>query len=322
MRFRLANRLAALPTTVQRRIAGAPVVRDGQRLDLETQLWLKLLALADAPDRDAMTVSEVRAMVAAEEGVTQGHRLDGICVHEPTIEGAAGLLGARLHAPDPHGFPVSVDGDGDALLVYYHGGAFVVCDLRTHDNPCRFLALHAGVRVLSVDYRMAPEDPFPAAFDDAVAAFRYAVAHADESALIGTGSQSAEPAPAAIPQPAWLALPPVTAGRGRAADAPLPVARPGRAASFLRAVWRGLRPQRCRSGVVHGSLPARPHDARDPRCSPMLAQDLAGVAPANVATAGFDPLRDEAEDYALRLRDAASPSRSAGTPGSLTGPGT
>ena len=194
MRFRLANGLAALPTTVQRRIAGAPVVRDGQQLDLETQLWLKLLALADAPDRDAMTVTEVRAMVAAEEGVTQGHRLDGIRVHEPTIDGAAGLLGARLYVPDRTGSPAS-DGDGDALLVYYHGGGFVVCDLETHDNPCRFLALHAGVRVLSVDYRMAPEDPFPAAFDDAVAAFRYAVAHADElgadPARIAVGGDSA-----------------------------------------------------------------------------------------------------------------------------------
>ncbi len=304
MRFRLANRLAALPTTVQRRIAGAPVVRDGQRLDLETQLWLKLLALADAPDRDAMTVSEVRAMVAAEEGVTQGHRLDGICVHEPTIEGAAGLLGARLYVPDRTGSPAS-DGDGDALLVYYHGGGFVVCDLETHDNPCRFLALHAGVRVLSVDYRMAPEDPFPAAFDDAVAAFRYAVAHADE---LGA-------------DPARIAVGGDSAGGNLAAGVARVAAGdsgPGPALQVLLYPWLDLAEKRP-SYQLFGEgfdlndadlewftghyLPDR-NDARDPRCSPMLAQDLAGVAPAYVATAGFDPLRDEAEDYALRLRDA------------------
>src|SRR5438045_6250566 len=66
------------------------------------------------------------------------------------------------------------------LLVFFHGGGFVIGDLDTHDEPCRILCRHAGVQVLSVDYRLAPEHPFPAAVGDALAAFRWAVAHAPE----------------------------------------------------------------------------------------------------------------------------------------------
>jgi acetyl esterase len=294
----------ALPTVAQRRIAGPPVVRDGQRLDLEQQLWLRLLALADAPDRSAMTVADVRAMVSEEEAVTQGRRLEAVRVQELAIDGAAGPLGARLYVPDRAGPPAS-DGSGDSLLVFYHGGGFAVCDLDTHDNPCRFLALHAGVRVLSVDYRMAPEDPFPASFDDAVAAFRFAVTHANDLGAdptrIGVGGDSA--------------------GGNLAAGVARVTATDGGPAPVLQVLlypWLDLAEKRP-SYQLFGDgfdltaadldwftglyLPDG-EDVRDPRCSPMLADDLVGVAPAYVVTAGFDPLRDEAEEYAQRLRDA------------------
>ncbi len=304
MRLRLANGLAALPTAALRPIAGAPVVLDGQRLDDEIQLWLKLIELADAPDRDAMTVTEIRAMVAAEERVTQGRTLGGVRVQELTIDGAAGRIGARLYVPDQTGAPAS-DGDGDALLVFYHGGGFVVCDLDTHDNPCRFLALHGGVRVLSVGYRMAPEDRFPAAFDDAVAAFRFAVAHADE---LGA-------------DPARIAVGGDSAGGNLAAGVAQVAAADGGPAPALQVLlypWLDLADRRPSYELFGegfdlsdadldwftGHYLPDASDARDPRCSPVLAQDLTGVAPAYIATAGFDPLRDEAEDYAQRLRDA------------------
>ena len=81
------------------------------------------------------------------------------------------------------------------LLVYYHGGGWVIGDLDTHDSACRFLAAHTGVAVLSIDYRLAPEHPFPAAVEDALAAFAWADAHADElgadPARIAVGGDSA-----------------------------------------------------------------------------------------------------------------------------------
>ena len=86
-------------------------------------------------------------------------------VEEVEVPGAAGPLPARLYSPAGVASPAP-------LLVYLHGGGWVVGDLDTHDQPCRFLAQHAGVRVLSVDYRLAPEHPFPAAVEDSVAAVR------------------------------------------------------------------------------------------------------------------------------------------------------
>ena len=89
-------------------------------------------------------------------------------------------------------------------LVFFHGGGFVYGDLASHDAPCRFLAEQAGVQVLAVDYRLAPEHPFPAAYDDCVAAFARVVDHADElSARTPTGSPSAATPPAATWRPVW-----------------------------------------------------------------------------------------------------------------------
>ncbi len=87
-------------------------------------------------------------------------------------------MAARLYRAEPR--------DADRLLVYFHGGGWVVGSLDSADPPCRFLARHAGVSVLSVEYRLAPEHPFPAAADDALAAFRFAVEQAAPGATTRT----------------------------------------------------------------------------------------------------------------------------------------
>ena len=89
-------------------------------------------------------------------------------VEEVAIPGPAGEIAARLYVPASDG------SDPPPLLVYFHGGGWVIGDLETHDSPCRFLAANAGVQVLAVDYRLAPEHPFPAAAEDAFAAFSWA----------------------------------------------------------------------------------------------------------------------------------------------------
>jgi acetyl esterase len=304
MRYRLANGLLALPTAVQRRIVGAPVVLDGQQLDLESQLWLKLIALDDAPDRRTMPLSEVRARVTEEDGTTRGATLGGALARELTVDGAAGPLEARLYVPDPPDAHLA-NGTGDGLLVFYHGGGFVLCDLDTHDNPCRLLARQSGVRVLSVAYRLAPEDPFPAAFDDAVAAFRFAVEHAAE---LGA-------------DPSRVAVGGDSAGGNLAAGVAQAAAGDGGPAPALQLLvypWLDLAGNH-RSRELFGEgfdlgdedlewltglyVPGS-EDVRDPRCSPLLAAEMSGLAPAYVITAGFDPLRDEGEEYAQRLADA------------------
>jgi acetyl esterase len=172
------------------------------------------------------------------------------------------------------------------LLVYFHGGGFVVCDLETHDNMCRFLARQAGVRVLAVDYRLAPEHRFPAAIEDALAAFRFAAEHAAEL--------GADPARLAVGGDSAGGNLATGVARLAAADA-----QPAPAFQLLFYPWLDLSAKR-ESYRLFG-------DAIDPRCSPLQAEQLEGLAPAYIATAGFDPLRDEAEEYASRLRAAGVP---------------
>jgi acetyl esterase len=292
--------LASLPDGVLRLIVGRPVVRDGRRLHVESQLALRLLALAGEPDLEALTVPDARARVAGDAQTFEGPKVEVGAVSEVEAEGAAGTLRARLYVP------LEAIGPGP-LLVYFHGGGFVVGDLDTHDNLCRFLARQAGVRVLAVDYRLAPEHPFPAPIDDAVAALRFAVEHAAE---LGA-------------DPARIAVGGDSAGGNLAAGvARITVAEGGPAPAFqlLLYPWLDLASERRSHELFaegfyltradlhwyRGHYLSDPSHATDPRCSPLADEQLAGVPPAYIATAGFDPLRDEGEDYARRLREAGT----------------
>ncbi len=199
------------------------------------------------------------------------------------------------------------------MLVYFHGGGWVVGDLDTHDAPCRLLARAAGVRVLSVDYRLAPEHRFPAAADDALAAFRWAVEHAAELGAdprrIAVGGDSAggnvsastalQAARDGGPAPAFqLLIYPVT---DNAAPSD-PATQTGSYRMFADGFF--LTAEQMRWYRAHYFGAAEATAARDVRASPLLADDLSGLAPAHVVTAGFDPLRDEGEAYAARLREA------------------
>ncbi|MDX6602019.1 MAG: acetyl esterase [Solirubrobacterales bacterium] len=191
------------------------------------------------------------------------------------------------------------------LLVYHHGGGWVVGDLDTHDGLCRFLAEHSGCRVLSVDYRLAPEHPFPIPLEDAVAAFAWAHEHAAELGAdpdrIAVGGDSAggnlstalclQNRDAGNPQPAMqLLLYPVTDVVGGQQS------RDTFAEGFLltRDDMEWFEGHYIPDGI----------DDDEPRASMMRAADVSGLPSAYVATAGFDPLRDEGEIYAERMREA------------------
>jgi len=297
----LVRALAGLPDGLQRLMVGRPVVIDGQELHVEAQLALKLLELGGSPPLETLSVAEARAQIVVDALAFEGPKCAVGRVEELTVGVATGSLGARLYVPA--GSP------GDrGLLVYFHGGGFVVCDLETHDNTCRFLAQHSGAAVLSVDYRLAPENRFPAAIEDALAAFRFALDHATEFGA----------------DPARVAVGGDSAGGNLAAGvACLAAGQRGPAPAFqlLFYPWLDL----SRKGASYalfgdgfyltereldwykGHYVTQETDALDPRCSPLLTKELVGVAPAYVATAGFDPLRDEGEEYAARLREAGVP---------------
>jgi acetyl esterase len=298
--YRVARILAALPPRLQLRLSGRKqVVVDGQRLEPEIQLQLAMLERQRAPPMESLTPPDARDETRRSAAVAGGPALPVASVRDLTVDGATGPLRARHYAPDEPGGP-------HPLLVFYHGGGFVIGDLDTHDSPCRFLCRHAGVHVLSIDYRLAPEHPFPAAVEDARAAFAWAAAHATElgadPARVAVGGDSAGGNMAAVtaqlaahdggPAPAFqLLIYPVTdsAEHYRSQD----LFREGFFLTESEMDW------------FYANY-ASTADERDPRLSPLRADDLSGLPPALVVTAGFDPLRDEGEAYAAALREAGN----------------
>jgi acetyl esterase len=159
---RVFTGLMALPPVVVRRLAGRPVVVDGQTLDPETQWMLRLQRLARDPGLTGTSVPDVRRAVARQTRLAGGRQPIGE-VRDLEVPGAAGPRPARLYTPRAR-----VGSSAPApLLFFVHGGGMVFGDLDTHDATCRLLAERADVLVLAVDYRLAPEHPYPAQIDDA-----------------------------------------------------------------------------------------------------------------------------------------------------------
>ncbi len=201
---------------------------------------------------------------------------------------------ARLYLPTPGAQPTGV-------LVYFHGGGWVLGDLNSHDNICRSLTNRSGAAVLSVDYRLAPEAPFPAGLDDCLTATRWAHAHAadfgadPDRLAVGGDSAGANLATvvahaAPVPISFQLLVYPV-------ADARMTTESYDRNGEGYFLTTNSMR------WFVDHYLSGTEGSVEDPRVSPLLASDeaLAQSPPALVITAGFDPLRDEGVAYANRM---------------------
>jgi acetyl esterase/lipase len=210
---------------------------------------------------------------------------------------------ARLYRPA---------GGGAAVVLFLHGGGFVIGDLDTHDRACRRLADRSGVSVLALHYRRAPEHPWPAAVDDAVAALRWiasrpAVLGLPAGAAVAVAGDSAGGTLAAL---ACLRL------RGEAPEAAPAVQLLAYANTDLAGSGGSMQSQGHGFGLEAAdvewfSAQWVPDPARrtDPRVSPLREPDLAGLPAAIVITCEHDPLRDQGEAYAERLRAAGVPVR-------------
>ena len=245
-------------------------------------------------------VAEVRTLAVDHEG----HRLT-LRAYFPSL-GPTNMLGAHMEHPtcEPGADRAASTECDRALpaLVYLHGGGWVSGDLDTHDGLCRLLCAKVQMAVLAVDYRRAPEHPFPAAFDDALAAFRYVATHADELGIdpariaIGGDSSGGNLAAAAAQALRHQAIRPAF----QLLVYPATTMHTTSASYESLATGYGLTRDAMR-WYIEQYLGGNPGLRDDHRASPLLAPSLEGCPPALVLTASHDPLRDEGEAYAAAL---------------------
>jgi acetyl esterase len=266
-------------------------------LDPDVERLLELARKAGRPPFEALTPAQAREAYAASWDILQPSTSEVASVRDQAITGPGGPLTLRIY----RGAGTKA---ADALpcLVYLHGGGWVIGNLESHDRLCRHVANSAGICVVAVDYRLAPEHPFPAALDDAVAALRWVADNADALAIapdrIGIGGDSAGGNLAAV-----IAL------MARDGAVP-PLAHQALLYPVVDLTAASESYQRVTSGVpltaatMHyfiAHYTPQASDRLDWRASPLMAASLAGTAPALVLTVGHDPLCDEGRDYAARL---------------------
>lgn len=290
--------LDCLSRTIPRHWTLAPTI-DGEPLDPFLHWLLQLRGLRGSKPLWQQSAPDARAALKAE--LLSFRILFAVGGVEDL------LVPAGLHVLKCRHYVPATDGHEVGLLVYFHGGGFVVGDLDTHDDICRLICRAGGFQVLSVDYRLAPEHPFPAAVHDAEAVTRWAL---DNAPRLG-----ASPRRVCIGgDSAGAALAAVTALQFAGSTVPAPVAAqlllyPPTDYVTPRPSWdsysAGLFLSKEDRNWFHAHY-LQGQDASDPRVSPLLANSFKGVAPAVIVTGALDMLRDEGDAYARALADAGA----------------
>lgn len=274
-----------------------------RRLQPDVQMVLEQMALLDLPPMESLPPEQARARmnemnVARPWGPDVGEIVDG------SLPGAAGDLAYRLYRPASPGPNLL-----HPLVVYFHGGGWVLGDQTSDDPLCRDLCVRSDTLIVSVNYRHAPEHRFPAALDDGWAAVRWVAEHAEElggipGRLAVCGWSAGAGIAAVICQLArdtgWPAI------VGQALITPVVDTDQARRSYFDNADGYGLTAPLMRWFFDHY---ADPEVRDDPRIAPLRAPDLSGLPPAIVVSAEFDPLRDEGDAYAEALAAAEVPVR-------------
>jgi acetyl esterase/lipase len=270
-------------------------------IDPDVQAVLDMIRVANRPPFEALTPAEAREAYAASRRLLQPPPEDVAESRDTTVAGPLGPIGLRLYRPIG-----TAATDVLPALVYYHGGGWLLGNLDSHDVPCRRFANAARCKVISVDYRMAPEHVFPAAVEDCAAATKWVFDNAAslgvDATKVAVGGDSAGGNLAAV-----MAL--------MARDGALP--KP--AFQLLIYPATDMAMTTVSSTTIGPGVPltsatmkwfidyyAKGHET-DWRASPIRAASVAGTAPALVLTCAHDPLRDEGRDYATRLEREGVP---------------
>ena len=280
-------------------------------LDPQANALLDQMATLGGPAVHEVSVEEARQMLRNLSALS-GPGEDVARVEDGKVPGPGGMVPIRIYVPE---------GDPPfGVLVWYHGGGWVLGDLETTDNTCRALTNAAGVVVVSVDYRLAPEHKFPGAADDAYAALTWvhdnAASFGGDPERIAVGGDSAGGNLAAV-----------TALQARDRGAP-----PVRFQLLVYPVTDASFATESYEENAEGYLLTREgmkwfwqhylscdDDAANCYAAPIRADDLSGLPPALVITAGYDPLRDEGEAYAERMREAGVDARAKRYDGQIHG---
>ncbi|MGH7896202.1 MAG: alpha/beta hydrolase, partial [Candidatus Binatia bacterium] len=281
-------------------------------LDPQAKAFLDELVAMGGPSFHALPVPDARALMAEFGGMSGTPDVPLASVENRTIPGPAGQIPVRVYTPR--------GGGPHPLLVYFHGGGWVLGNPDTHDGVCRELAHGAECAVMSVDYRLAPEHRYPAAADDCYAAVAWAGRHA--------GQIGADPARIAIGgDSAGGNLTCVTALQARDKGGPTlcfqlplyPVTNHSFDTPSYRENATGYLLEKADMEWFWGHYLRSGADGEEAYASPLRAKDLRGLPPALVITAEFDPLRDEGEAYARRLREAGIPTTASRYDGTIHG---
>ena len=270
-------------------------------LDPQAKAVLDQFASMGGPQLHEMSVAQARELILGMVALA-GKPESAARIENRTVPGPAGEIPVRIYAPvGTAPFPV---------LVYFHGGGWVIGNLDTHDGICRSLANRVGCLVVSVDYRLAPEHPFPAAPEDCYAATRWLAEHAGslggDKGRIAVGGDSAGGNLAAV-----VAL--MARDRGGPKLAFQLLVYPATDTDFETRSYRenseGYFLTRADMVWFWNHYAPRDEDRRNPYAAPLRAASLRGLPPALVITAEFDPLCDDGNAYAARLREDGVPVR-------------
>jgi acetyl esterase len=300
-----ANLALRMPISWVNILAGKPVVVDGRVLDARTQWFLQLLARSGQQPLQSLGIAQARAEFDMFQAIMGGRPLPvgeivdrtiGTTTDGPSM-GGTGTARLRVRLYRPAGSVARLL----PAILFFHGGGFTIGSLEGYDLPCRYLCNRTGCAVVAIDYRLAPEHKFPAAIDDALAAFRWLAREGsnfgiDPARIIVAGDSAGGTIAAVVAQQVrgeattpclqWLMYP----------------------ATDMSVEWPSH--TSCGEGFLLtlsdmrwflGQYLHDPAEATDPRVSPLRTADLSGLPPALVFTAGFDPLRDEGQAYADKL---------------------
>jgi acetyl esterase len=268
-------------------------------LDPQAAALLQLMKDRGVPPVNLQTPQEAREVYRARRSFSQPDPVPVGQVTDHTVKTADAVFLVREYQPAGR-----TDGRLLPALVYYHGGGWTIGDLDTHDVLCRSLCQQANLVVISVDYRMGPEQRFPAAYLDACAAFEWAVQQANDLQI----------------DPGKIAVGGDSAGGNLAAAVAIGLREKKIRPAFQLLIYPAtnmhmVTPSHTRNGQGYmltsdairwfaGNYLRDMNDAEDWRASPLLASSHADLPPALVITAGFDPLRDEGLQYADALSEA------------------